>query len=317
MRTSTRTPRMSWFQCFPVEFMTDPEFLAMSATARGVYWTLILYSWNALTQGDGLSADPRFLQQISGTTPLEWDTVQAQVLTLFKLKDGKLYLSWLQDAALDATEKVRKIKESADCATAARNAKTVSARAEKQNTNDPQIKTDDTDEIRLDKYGRPNGHSNERPNGQPPSTPSEFNGSTSSDSSSSVSPSVSPVVRKQDSGVPSVEPANDEPPDVGGGPKDLSPEVIQVRAKIAELGWKFPAVSRIQEFLETASVDDICDGMDEYDSHLNGQSNDSHYAEFHFFAERGGLIVIQKLQRDREDQQAAQRAYEARRGAKL
>jgi putative transposase len=65
---------------------------------------------------------------------------------------------------------------------------------------------------------------------------------------------------------------------------------------------RFRAEARVPLALPTRAMDD-------YDSHLNGNSNDSQYAEYQFFADEGGLLVLEKLRRDN----AEQREFEARR----
>jgi hypothetical protein len=84
---------------------------------------MALYSWNGLTHGQRLDTDPRYLQQITGTTELEWDALKKPVLAMFELRpDGRLYLPWLCEAANEAAEKIRKLKDSAQAAKIAKNA---------------------------------------------------------------------------------------------------------------------------------------------------------------------------------------------------
>lgn len=260
MRTSTRTPRMSWFPCTPVDFLTDSDFLAMSAAAAGAYFKLMLYGWNAYTQGSGLSADPASLQRVTGMSSLEWDAVREQVLAHFKVRDdGTLYLPWQWDAAENATEKVRKLRESA----------TAAAEAKSKIAQSKQI--DEIDEIRLDKNGRPNGHQS---SASPASV--EQSGVSSPHDSPTSGRLVAPT-----SGVPL--------PHALKAPHE-SLDVEKIREHAVELGWKMPGVDHIQGLLAEGSVEDVCEAMDEYDGNLNG--DDSSFAEYRFFAEGGGLTVM-------------------------
>jgi len=298
VRASRRNPRLSWFQCYPEDFIADEKFLAMGATARGVYWSLQLYGWVAFTHGDGLCADAGFLQRISGTTPLEWDAVKDQVLSLFELHaDGKLYLPWLCEAAEDAAEKVRKLKH---------------ASAEKAKKNAPEIKTDETDEtrldeIRLDKNGRSNERPSERPFGHPigPSPAASADGI----GSSSVPPSTASgasFAQRPGSSSPSslsVEPDEVREGQNAGNEKSANPDVMRVREHAHNHGWKLPNVADVERLLESYSAEEVCDGMEDYDENLN-TADDRHYAEYRFFGEGGASSVISAMRHRIAEEQA-------------
>jgi uncharacterized protein YdaU (DUF1376 family) len=286
MRTSTRTPRLSWFKCFPADFVSNSVFLSMSALARGVYWSLILFSWNGLCQGNGLPADPESLQRISGITALEWDSIKTQVLTLFELRDGMLYLPWLVDAAADASEKWHKQKDAAEKATEARAAQKSSApAAEKENENSPRIKTDEIDEMRLDKNGRPYGQVFDtigRPNGHP------------SASSSDINAGISPLHGSPTSGRLAA-PASGVPlPSASKAPQEmLNTDIVRVREAALQICGKLPNPTDIARLLDKGySADEMIEAFDNYAN--DGEYRDLAFAEFNFFGQNGsgGEVVM-------------------------
>jgi uncharacterized protein YdaU (DUF1376 family) len=288
MRTSTRTPRMSWFPCTPVDFLTDSDFLAMSAAAAGAYFKLMLYGWNAYTQGSGLSADPASLQRVTGMSSLEWDAVREQVLAHFKVRDdGTLYLPWQWDAAENATEKVRKLRESA---TAAAEAKSKIAQSKK---------IDEIDEIRLYKNGRPNGHT---------SSSSQVGQSSPSDSPAvSSASSSSSLVQKTDSDSDSSSESSSVDSSCEGIGKD-NPDVQAIQEYSAELGWKIPSTRVVQNKLaDYPDADAICAAMERYNGTLNSTSDyDAEHAEFNFFHDGGCEAMMQVLTREEARKAARQ-----------
>ena len=295
MRTSTRTPRLSWFKCFPADFVSNPAFIAMSALARGAYWSLLLFSWNGLCQGRGLPINPpENLQRIAGMTPLEWDSIKTEVLSLFELRDEMYYSPWLEAAAIEASEKCQKQKDASEKASEAR-----AANAAAKNSSAPrdEDKIDETDEIRLDKNGRPYGQ---------PSSASLFpsqTGVATPDAAAGALPLRNPTgVAPLDPAFsplrPSGAPLCSAPSPLGKASpqeKQTHPDIEKIRKVCIECEWKLPHLADVQRLLAEASADDICAAIEHYDSKLN--ANDRDYAEHTFFVEGGGGAVIRALAR--------------------
>ena len=316
MRTSTRTPRISWFKCTPVDFLTDPDFLSMSAAARGAYFSLMLYGWNAYTQGSGLSADPASLQRITGMLPLEWDSVREQVLAHFKVReDGTLCLPWQWDEAQNATEKVRQLREAAAAAT-----KSKIAEGKKID------EIDEIDEIRLDKNGRPNGQvldevgrpngqpsPNERPNGHPsastPASTETLNGSVESagyrsrptrqasghiaaPTPDTPSPSLLTSTAAQENLTPTSTPTQDS----------VTENVQRIRDLIVKHGGRVPCDSDIASVLsEYPDVAEVEAAVEEY---IETAEPDPKYLEFQLCQNGGGgLKAVIRARRERQQKE--------------
>jgi uncharacterized protein YdaU (DUF1376 family) len=296
-----RTPRLSWFKLYPAAITTDPAFVMMSAAARGAFLSIMLYSWSNLqTLGGGVPADSRLLAKISNLTEPEWNNIQSEVLPMFETRDGKLYSPYVEEQRSEALERFEQL------AAARRNAKRI-----RESDGDDEIdrKIDREDEHHTNIKRRSYEHSNGSPNGHP-NAPSPLSPPSSltdcgvspphGDPTSGVLPPTSgvpiprlssPTALAVGSGTPLrsvVSPLGET-----GATGEATPDVQEIQKYSHALGWKMPKAPHVQALLNTgASVSAICEAMDEYDGRLNSDSHDPEYAEYQFFVEGGGRIVL-------------------------
>jgi hypothetical protein len=297
--------------------------MAMNALARGAYWSLQLFGWNKYTQGDGLSADPTFLQRVTGTTPLEWDSVKDQVLAPFKTRDdGTLYLPWQWDAAQQALEKYRKLREAGE--------KGVEAKSANCETEKDQMRED---EIRLDKNGRPDGQaSNECSDGQPNGRPNGHPSSASAPAASSTgdNPGIDLVTRQtsghiaaptSDTPLPvsfkSTAPQDDETTSVPDNVLNAShPDVIEIRNMCRDECGKLPNVSDVVRLLKEFPADEIKDAFETYVGNL--EPRETPMLEYTFFNKDSGgcATIIASRRKEKVDEAKREAEREAARQEK-
>jgi uncharacterized protein YdaU (DUF1376 family) len=275
-----RTSRMAWFKVFVADLVADPEWLEMSSAARGALFTLYVYGWLELAKDRGLSADPKYLQRITNTTPKEWDAIKSQVLANLELKaDGRLYPHDLCAQMDNATGVWQAKSKAGKAAKAARDAAAEKKNAPKNLSDDDEIRLD---QIRLDYYEHAPEHS------------SECSDEHSSASPSVVNAGISPLHGSPTSGHLAAPTSGVPLPSASKAPQEmLNPDIVRVREAAFKICGKLPNPTDIARLLDRGySADEMIEAFDNYAN--DGDERDLAFAEFNFFGQNGsgGEVVM-------------------------
>jgi len=86
-----RKARLPFFRFFPTDYRNDPNVLALTHEARGIYMDLLCAAWDAPEPGV-LPGNDYILTGLAGTTPEVWQRVKVPISRCFDTQDGH----WIQ-----------------------------------------------------------------------------------------------------------------------------------------------------------------------------------------------------------------------------